>query len=300
MEQLLRNLLWETCREIFVLGLLLAPVFIAVWRLGAVRKEYRQKAVRPFTGHPRRPPGESLRLKLQELDDKLTGQIFMLLGLPAFLAAVSAINWRTISWQFLAGIFVIITVYVLWRIRSLREIAKMLWNYRLGFEGERIVGEELNQLMLEGYRVFHDLPFDGFNIDHVVVGPNGIFAVETKSKRKRTDRHGRKLEWRVNWDGAALHFPEAGPDSRWPDQAARNARALAGWLTKAVGEKVSVTPILVLPGWLIDRRARGEVNVLNEKEVRYALAKTATPLAPELVQRIAHQLSEKCRLAPAD
>lgn len=50
------------------------------------------------------------------------------------------------------------------------------------------------------YYVFHDLEFPGFNIDHVVLGPNGIFLVETKSQKgnitQQNDvllRNGRKF-----------------------------------------------------------------------------------------------------------
>ncbi|MBN1547047.1 MAG: NERD domain-containing protein [Syntrophaceae bacterium] len=55
-------------------------------------------------------------------------------------------------------------------------------NYRLGYEGEMATGQELNMLMLEGYHVFHDFPADRFNIDHIVVSPNGVIAIETKAK----------------------------------------------------------------------------------------------------------------------
>lgn len=41
----------------------------------------------------------------------------------------------------------------------------------------------------DDYYVFHDLEFPGFNIDHVVLGPNGIFLVETKAKG---EHHSRK------------------------------------------------------------------------------------------------------------
>ncbi len=297
MEQLLRTLVWETAKEIALIGFLLTPVFIAGWRLRQLRRRHKQKAVEPFTGQPLRPPGESLRLKVQELDEKITDELFITLGPPCFVAAVAGMSFRTASWQLLVALFLLIALYVLWRSRRLHGAVKTFWNYRLGFDGERVVGEELNQLMLDGYRVFHDMPFDGFNIDHVVVGPSGVYAVETKTKRKQTDPRGKKMEWRVAYDGTALRFPLSGPDNRWLDQAARNARSLADWLGKAVGEKIPVSPILILPGWLVDRQARGAVNVLNEKEVRNSFP-LGTTLSPELIKRIVHQLGEKCRLTP--
>lgn len=48
--------------------------------------------------------------------------------------------------------------------------------------------EEINQLMRQGFTTFHDVPAEpGFNIDHVIVGPTGVFAVETKGGRVRRD-----------------------------------------------------------------------------------------------------------------
>jgi|ERR1051325_3741938 hypothetical protein len=42
------------------------------------------------------------------------------------------------------------------------------------------LAEALDQLRRFGYRVFHDLRRDGYDLDHVIVGPTGVFAIETK------------------------------------------------------------------------------------------------------------------------
>jgi hypothetical protein len=49
-----------------------------------------------------------------------------------------------------------------------------------GERGELRVAEILDDLRSSGYRAFHDLTGNGYNIDHVVVGPAGVFAIETK------------------------------------------------------------------------------------------------------------------------
>ncbi|HEX9145591.1 MAG TPA: nuclease-related domain-containing protein, partial [Candidatus Binatia bacterium] len=49
---------------------------------------------------------------------------------------------------------------------------------RLGRNGERDVGQKLEPLRKHGYQVFHDIIGDGFNIDHVLIGPAGIFTVQ--------------------------------------------------------------------------------------------------------------------------
>jgi hypothetical protein len=78
---------------------------------------------------------------------------------------------------------------------------------RLGYEGEVATGQELNQLMLHGYHVYHDFVADKFNIDHLVVGPAGVFAVETKARAKPTSNN-RKEDAHVSYDGRCLHFPK--------------------------------------------------------------------------------------------
>ena len=54
-----------------------------------------------------------------------------------------------------------------------------------GAEGEEVVGEILEGLVADGWQVIHDVSFGRGNIDHIVVGPGGLFTVETKSRRGR-------------------------------------------------------------------------------------------------------------------
>ncbi|WP_161949153.1 nuclease-related domain-containing protein [Desulfomicrobium norvegicum] len=62
------------------------------------------------------------------------------------------------------------------------KLKKRISDADTGAKAEQAVAEALLELPDE-YYVFHDLEFAGFNIDHVVLGPNGIFLVETKSQK---------------------------------------------------------------------------------------------------------------------
>ncbi len=55
-------------------------------------------------------------------------------------------------------------------------------NWVKGAEGERVVSEYLNDLP-QDYYILNDVTIPGIygNIDHVVVGPTGIFVIETKN-----------------------------------------------------------------------------------------------------------------------
>jgi nuclease-like protein len=50
-----------------------------------------------------------------------------------------------------------------------------------GAEGERAVGGVLAQLEDEGWKALHDISLGRGNVDHVLIGPGGIFTIETKS-----------------------------------------------------------------------------------------------------------------------
>lgn len=50
-----------------------------------------------------------------------------------------------------------------------------------GARGEEEVGAVLDQMRGRGWRVIHDASLGRGNVDHILIGPPGIFTVETKS-----------------------------------------------------------------------------------------------------------------------
>ena len=269
------------------------PIAIAIVVMAHDRKRYRDQADEPFTELPLRPPGESTRAKIEELEVELDAWLLALLLIGPTFIAMYGVSPHTRLTPYLFAATAVIGCAVF--IHKLRRLMVPLRAYRLGYKGERVVGQELNQLLASGFRVFHDLPFEGFNVDHVIVGPPGVYAIETKTRRKPRDIKG-KDRATVTFDGTTLHFPK-GTDSKPIEQARRNARTLAEWLTRSTGESVKVNAILTFPGWWVDRQAAGDVKVLNSAEIKYTYRdRAARPLTPEQIQRICHQLTERCRM----
>jgi len=124
----------------------------------------------------RRSAGQSLHEKWDRLvNEKLPFVVFV----PCMLWFVWFTHWRQVRvtpdfWLVLA---IIVTGTA--AIAYLRLIPQARRLVR-GEHGELRVAEVLDDLRSYGYRVAHDLTRDGFNIDHVVVGPAGVFAIETK------------------------------------------------------------------------------------------------------------------------
>lgn len=296
-ETLLRNLSAEIAHGLGLAGLFLLPFAVIVLLARRQRNRLRAMAEDPFTEMPLRPPGESLRLKIEEISSDIDA---MLLGAGCASAAgavlVLSVTHRW-SWSTALGGCVGIALVYVWVWLRLRRNLRELWDHQLGFMGERVVGEELHKLASFGYLIFHDLPFENFNVDHVVVGPAGVFVIETKARRKPASIKGPEKA-RVVFDGVALHYPMGKPQRSAIDQARLNAETVAKWLTKATGEPVTAQAIVALPGWFLPpAEKQWDVWVLNPKWIGPEIGKAnGARLALPQIRRIAHQLSERCRI----
>jgi hypothetical protein len=164
-------------------------------------------------------------------------------------------------------------------------------HYRLGYDCELMVGQGLHSLLAEGFRVFHDFPGDGFNIDHIAIGPTGVFAIETKGRAKSTTVENRN--WEVRYDGRQLAFP-GWTETRPITQAVDQAKWLRTWLCQATGSETPVEPVLAVPGWYIKRSGPGGLRVYNGKNPGF-LAKGTQVLSAEQIRAIAFQVERQCR-----
>lgn len=285
---------------IFVYGVV---VFAALAGAMAWLKRQRRPKLpfKPERDRLLRGPGESLRQRIQEMDDELVlllaglmfGPLVCGLGLLYVLnlAAVGSPGLRL-------GLTALTTFVALW-LAALYVGRKGLkrGNHYLGWFGERMTAEELEPLREKGWKIFHDVPVErgGYecNIDHVAVGPGGVFAIETKMRRKGRARPGRK-DHEVFYDGETLSWPWA-EDAYGIPQALNNARDLREWLEQLTGIHVEVTAVLTFPGWFVVERKRGPVRVVPVSFLPHLLAAKADVLAPKQIDIFARQLEARCR-----
>jgi Nuclease-related domain len=96
------------------------------------------------------------------------------------LAVVTTLMGRRFGWQdprflgaevaLLAAIFAIS-----------RWVLPLLDRHDRGATGEEQVGGLLDRLAGKGWRVIHDVSLGRGNVDHILIGPGGVFTIETKS-----------------------------------------------------------------------------------------------------------------------
>jgi hypothetical protein len=115
--------------------------------------------------------------------------------------------------------------------------------YRMGAEGETRVTQVLASKLNDDYYLVNDVVYTNDrdhkeNIDHVVLGPNGVFAIETKNYRGR-----------VAYKNGYWQLPF--PFGRSPSN---QAKSNASWVNRAINAcgtfetlKVWVEPIVVFP-----------------------------------------------------
>ena len=252
----------------------------------------KQKRRSPITDKPLRSPGQSLQ---EKRDDLLNDKLLFWLVMCGFLLWFVGYQWwmyynprpiHPVSISVIAALFIIYPVFRIWRLwPELRQLKQ-------GIEGEKFVGQFLEGLRGQGYQVFHDLQGDTFNVDHVIIGPAGVFTIETKTLSKPE-----RGQTRIQFDGE-LVWMNGKPLERNP---VIQAKAQASWLRKLLDDltakQIKVRPVVVFPGWYIEHSpgALKEIWVLEPKALSKFLENEPNVLAADEVKVLSNQLSRHIR-----
>ncbi|MBT2326500.1 NERD domain-containing protein [Variovorax paradoxus] len=292
----------EIAQQIAIMAGVLAASFagplLAIGLLVVRKRRARARRRSPVGMDLLRSPGHTLRDEIDEAGTDVLSDAFLLMLVPLMALAVFLAQSHLRGLQgmmHLGPIYAVLAMsFVAFMVRRLWKAGERLDKLKAGYDAELAVGQELDQLMRQGAFVFHDFPATNFNIDHVVIAAAGVFAVETKGFTKPKRGRGR-ADATVAFDGKVLKFPTWATKEPL-EQAERQADWLAKWLTSAIGSPVHALPVLALPGWFVELSGRGNVSVYSGRQLSQLLkSRGAQPLSNEDVQRIAHQVQQRCR-----
>jgi hypothetical protein len=244
----------------------------------------------PLTDAPLRLPGQSLDEEIDKWQNERLINYFITAG-AFFVLAFE--EW----WGYLAhaprqpipfSVCAVLAIGALaWRVIYVRAQLRPL---KLGRNGKRVVGQYLEGFRAYGGRVFHDVLGDDFNVDHVLICPQGIYAIETKTWRKPWSTA--KI---VNQDGKLLKAGFAS-DRDAIVQATAAARWLQNILESKTSKRYEVRGVVAIPGWSVDRALEhGTVCVIEPKNLPNHIQKQPTVLSSEEVKEIAFDLSRYIR-----
>lgn len=248
----------------------------------------------PLKASPLHNPSQSLDHEIQDfIADNILGYFLIVFALtvvtiieigqwyansppqPGLFATFAVIGW---------GVFLF----------KYRRSKQHIQHLKQGRDGEKAVGQYLEGLREQGASVFHDIPANGFNIDHVIIARQGVFAIETKTLSKPA-KNNAEIEVKC---GAVL--ADGKEITRNPlTQTNANAEWLAELLKDSTGRKFPVRPVLVFPGWFVKPLKNGEAGrtwVLNPKALPTFIANEQSVLSPEDVKLAAFHLSRYIRV----
>lgn len=241
---------------------------------------------------PLRLPGQSNEEHISKLQD--TWAIVSLV--PFIFLLLAMVEWW--HWWFSAPPnpwvpSLLAALSVFYAYRKYGSLRSEIQDYQLGRDGERLVGEMLEQLRGKGYQVFHDIPGDGFNIDHVIVGAAGVFTIETKTRSKPT-RGGSS----ILYDGETVRIGNGVPTHEPLSQARAQARCVAHLLNDGRSSKLIVRPVVVFPEWYVEQignRKKGDIWEINEKLLGSCHDHEPQILTVEQIDSVANILALHCR-----
>ena len=215
---------------LIVIGSIAGPVLLTLGIVMGYRKwQDRDGRRSPIEGRVISGPGEQLRKRVEEHGDEvMAGMAVLFFVGPYFLAywALSRIDLTKVTLSW--GDYTLVAAFLVIAAGMIRR------------------GEN-------------------FNLDHVVIGPRAVYAIETKSVRKPRARL-EKDHFKVVYDGNCLRFPDFS-DRKRLQQTKRQADWLAAYLRQATGQQIVVVPALALPGWWIEadtsNGASSDIRVFN-------------------------------------
>ena len=294
---------------------LMGFVSLLVWRQERHRRLCHQRPPQPEK--LLRPAGYTLLLRLDDIMDKAMTKMFVGMGSAALLILavtglgpiaygllVGKVELNQLTHPRILGSVLMVALFALASLLALIYSAFSIFkhlnqarNCRFGLRGEQAVAEALigPEVIRAGYTAFHDVPgSEKWNIDHVVVGPAGVFVLETKTRPKRNSTNDLP-DHEVRFDGGTLRFPWC-YDGKAAAQAKRNAEWMRQFIADFAPKDIVVQAVLVLPGWWVTSQGDYPVKAMNAKYLRGTyLPSLPRRFTPDQLQPILRRLDERCR-----
>jgi uncharacterized protein (TIGR03382 family) len=166
---------------------------------------------------------------------------------------------------------------------------RRLESFLKGARGEESVARALSFLPA-AYRVYHGLSasehlLGAEDYDHIVVGPTGIFLIETKS-----------WNGRITVDDGRILYDGTEPDRPPLEQAKQAAATLRRDLRKHVHPKLDVHPVLCFAQGRLPDGRMGAVGVMictADNLVETLQEQPDAPLPSDIVERAAYYLDQR-------
>jgi hypothetical protein len=183
-----------------------------------------------------------------------------------------------LPWAGLVGL--VVAVLVGWRLRFRPSEQARTW--QRGSAGERHTARLLDRLPRDGFVVFHDLAVPGSpaNVDHLVIGPSGVFVIDSKQWTGQVQQGADGLVWHNHY-----RLDRTLETVRWEAETigrslgTRIAALLCVHGAHVQGGGLDAQGVAVVPAHLL-RSALGYDRVLSDADVQLLAATARMRLRP--------------------
>lgn len=226
-------------------------------------------------------PAETLvRRRDKILDEDILKSFFYIIGIFIALMALW-LNYLVPfkgSMSFATLVFVgLISFFANKIMRDMNKVKRM----NTGIEAEKGVGNFLQQSIAPlGYRVLNSLNRNSHDIDHVLVGASGIYAIETKN-----------LQWMegktVTFDGQTILVNGIRLPNVDPVKQAKSAAREVSMFLQSKGIDSYVIPVVLLPKRIVSSVITEKMIVTNLKNFEAYITSSHSKLSKRQVKYFA-------------
>lgn len=249
-------------------------------------KQLKEEKKSPIEEKSLRYPAQSLD---EKIDDLITEKLIAYITLPIIFFMLALTSWINYWNKIIPSpyIFTFMTIIAtLWSIYKIIKFKEELKSLKQGRDGEREVGMNLELLREQGLKVFHDIQGNNFNLDHVLVGMQGIFVIETKTYSKPL-----KGKCEIVYDGEKLSYNGTFESDKPLIQAKAGAQWLKNQLKSSTGKDFNVHPVVVFPGWFTESKVPlKDIWILNPKGLDKFMQNAKISLSLEDVALITNRI----------
>jgi hypothetical protein len=121
------------------------------------------------------------------------------------------------------------------------------------------IGHHLQRVATGFGRVYHDVETSAGVIDHLVVGAEGVYAVNVFAEKPVADGQ-------VSLENNLLRF-EPGDKTRSVVEAGKCTAALEREFRRLLDHRVRVRSVIAVPGWEVQEQAREDHLIVNERSL---------------------------------
>ena len=214
--------------------------------------------------------------------------VFVVLFLAAYALRAQELFAGYPAWQLWLQIVFLAsaTAFAAWRLGRTITARRQV---RFVRDANVAIGHQLQQVAAAGSRVFHDVSTSAGVVDHVLVGPRGIYGVNVVARRARK-RGSAFLQ------GNELSFSQHHGIVPLVNIAASTAR-LEKEISRLLGQKVRVRSVIATPGWDIGEQASENHLLVNERTISMMRGwrDPSDHLMNEDVAALYDELTARCR-----